>query len=50
MDTVEYIAGNGGGGLVIIIIGIFIIIRIAKAAWSDTLSEDAQKRNYRRRK
>ncbi len=50
METMEYVAGNGGGGLVIIVVGIFVIIKIAKATWSGTLSEDAQRRNRRRRK
>ena len=48
METVQYVANEGGGGIAIAIIAIAVTGLLFKAAWSGTMSEDAQRRNIER--
>ncbi len=48
--TAQYAVENGGSGGAICLAGLVIILAVCKVAWTGTLSEDVQRRNYRRDK
>ncbi len=50
METVQYISESGGGGGLLVLGAFFFVIGIVKIAVSGTLSENAQRRNYKRDK
>lgn len=50
-ENMQYLVDEGfGGAFAFLFIGLVLIVGFLKMAWSGTLSEDTQRRNYRRDK